>query len=152
MNHHHRSTEIGYDIGIRRKVPVAIKFESEYREQARTPSSAATRDRGPLFESHKGSGAPSFAHFAKGGSVKTRPSQLSTTDGRPTFRQERFANCPISQLTRMSPDYSRHCFGPPIESRSAMISGGSRSVAALRFSRRCPTEDVPGINRMLGER
>ena len=40
----------------------------------------------------------------------------------------------------------------PIESRSAIISEGSCSVAALRFSRRCSTEDVPGISRMLGER
>jgi hypothetical protein len=41
---------------------------------------------------------------------------------------------------------------PPIESRAAMISGGTCNDAALRFSRRCPREDVPGIGRMLGER
>ena len=42
--------------------------------------------------------------------------------------------------------------GSPIESRLAIVSGGSCSVAALRFSRRCSTEDVPGISRMLDAR
>src|SRR4029077_6893188 len=41
---------------------------------------------------------------------------------------------------------------PPIESSSATISRGSFSLVALRFSRRCPTEDVPGISKMLGDR
>ena len=40
---------------------------------------------------------------------------------------------------------------PPIESRLAIISEGICSLAALRFSRRCSTEDVPGINRMFGD-
>jgi hypothetical protein len=54
---------------------------------------------------------------------------------------------------RRSGRSSRHYLGfPAIESRSAMISRGSCSDAALRFSRRWPAEDVPGINRMLGER
>jgi hypothetical protein len=41
---------------------------------------------------------------------------------------------------------------PPMESSWAIVSRGSCSVAAFRFSRRCSAEDVPGINRMLGER
>lgn len=41
---------------------------------------------------------------------------------------------------------------PAIESSFAMVSGLSLSVAAWRFSRRCLTEDVPGISRMLGAR
>src|SRR6266850_5790428 len=41
---------------------------------------------------------------------------------------------------------------PPIESRSAIISEGICSAAALRFSRRCLTDDVPGMSRMFGER
>src|SRR6202011_619862 len=41
---------------------------------------------------------------------------------------------------------------PPIESRMTITSGGSCKVAASRFSRRCLTEDVPGISRMLGAR
>jgi len=40
---------------------------------------------------------------------------------------------------------------PPIESRLAIIPEGICSLAALRFSRRCSTEDVPGINRMFGD-
>jgi hypothetical protein len=47
---------------------------------------------------------------------------------------------------------SGHFLGSPIKSRSAIVSGGSSSVAAARFSRRCSTEDVPGISRMLGAR
>jgi hypothetical protein len=35
---------------------------------------------------------------------------------------------------------------PPIESRLAIISERICGVAALRFSRRCSTEDVPGLN------
>ena len=35
---------------------------------------------------------------------------------------------------------------------AAIVSGGSCSVAASRFSRRCSTEDVPGVSRMLGAR
>jgi hypothetical protein len=35
--------------------------------------------------------------------------------------------------------------------RHSAISEGICSVAALRFSRRCSTEDVPGINRMFGD-
>ena len=42
--------------------------------------------------------------------------------------------------------------GAPIAFKSAIIPEGSFSVAALRFSRRCAMEDVPGISRMLGER
>src|ERR1700716_1077210 len=49
------------------------------------------------------------------------------------------------------PSY-RCLVSPPIESRPAIISDGSCSVTALRFSRRCSTEDVPGIGRMLGAR
>jgi hypothetical protein len=58
-------------------------------------------------------------------------------------------------LIRPSMERSRHYHRagpPPIDSRSASISEGSWSVAALRFSRRWSTEDVPGISRMLGER
>jgi hypothetical protein len=46
----------------------------------------------------------------------------------------------------------RYTLRPQIESRPAIISEGRRSVAAIRFSRRCSIEDVPGINRMLPER
>src|SRR4029077_11615486 len=35
---------------------------------------------------------------------------------------------------------------------SARICGGSVNRPAARFSRRWATDDVPGINRMLGER
>jgi hypothetical protein len=41
---------------------------------------------------------------------------------------------------------------PAIESSSAIVSEESCSAAAARFSRRCSTEDVPGISRILGER
>jgi hypothetical protein len=40
----------------------------------------------------------------------------------------------------------------PIASRSATTADGIWSVDALRFSRRCVREEVPGINRILGER
>ncbi len=43
-------------------------------------------------------------------------------------------------------------YGRAIESRSAINSAGICSDAALRFSRRCLREDVPGIRRMLRER
>src|SRR6266581_1048304 len=44
-----------------------------------------------------------------------------------------------------------HCAArPPIASRSAITSEGMCSVAALRFSRRCLTDDVPGMSRMFG--
>src|ERR1700756_4802650 len=39
-----------------------------------------------------------------------------------------------------------------IRSSSAMVSGGSSRVAAARFSRRWPIDDVPGIRSMLGAR
>ena len=74
------------------------------------------------------------------------------------IRQLRIQHDPqadISLLIRLSMERSRdyHCPGPPpIEPRSAIISEGSCRVAALRFSRRCSTEDVPGISMMLGER
>ena len=35
---------------------------------------------------------------------------------------------------------------------SANVSGESVSCAAARFSRRCASEDVPGINNIFGER
>jgi len=40
----------------------------------------------------------------------------------------------------------------PMESSCAMTSGASLSLATLRFSRRCSTDDVPGISSMLGDR
>src|SRR5882724_5716428 len=39
-----------------------------------------------------------------------------------------------------------------ISSSSANVSGDSVNSAAARFSRRWATDDVPGINRMLGDR
>jgi hypothetical protein len=39
-----------------------------------------------------------------------------------------------------------------IESSFAIVSCESSSAAALRFSRRCLTEDVPGIRRIFGAR
>src|SRR4029077_5277286 len=39
-----------------------------------------------------------------------------------------------------------------IWSSSTMVSGGSSSVAAARFSRRWPTDDVPGMRSTLGAR
>ena len=57
-----------------------------------------------------------------------------------------------SSLTEKRPRHYHYSGPPPIESRSAIISGERCSVAALRFSRRCWTEDVPGISRMFGER
>src|SRR6185312_3459232 len=41
---------------------------------------------------------------------------------------------------------------PAILSSSAMVSDGISSVAAARFSRRWPTDDVPGMRSMLGAR
>ena len=55
------------------------------------------------------------------------------------------AKMPLSNLLQ------RYGF-TPIELSWVSISGGSCNVAALRLSRRCVTEDVPGISRMLGER
>ena len=37
-------------------------------------------------------------------------------------------------------------------SSSANVSGESVNRAAAKFSRRCATEDVPGINRIFGDR
>ena len=37
-------------------------------------------------------------------------------------------------------------------SKAWIASSGSTHVAAARFSRRCATDEVPGISRMLGER
>src|SRR6266446_4749860 len=40
----------------------------------------------------------------------------------------------------------------PMASSLATVSGGSCNDAAFRFSRRCSTDEVPGMSRMLGER
>ena len=46
-----------------------------------------------------------------------------------------------------------HCLeAAAIESSFAIVSGESCSAAAWRFSRRCLTEDVPGISRIFGAR
>jgi hypothetical protein len=46
-----------------------------------------------------------------------------------------------------------HCLGAAaIALRVATTSDGRCSVAALRFSRRCATDDVPGMSTTLGER
>ena len=57
---------------------------------------------------------------------------------------------PVLQLLKSCCDHSTGAL--PMESSAASASGGSSNVAALRFSRRCAVEDVPGISRMLGER
>ena len=41
---------------------------------------------------------------------------------------------------------------PPIPFSDATASSGKLSSAAARFSRRCATDEVPGIRRMLGAR
>src|ERR1700728_2148366 len=66
--------------------------------------------------------------------------------------QLRNINLNLMVLLKALLHVSGYAAAPPMLSRVAIASSGSSSVAALRFSRRCWTDDVPGMSSMFEDR
>src|SRR6185436_5467711 len=71
--------------------------------------------------------------------------------------QKRTRRCAYVRVRRWYPvpEKEKTFFSPARYLRSfnaASVSSGRRRVAAVRFSRRCTTDDVPAIRRIFGAR
>ena len=81
------------------------------------------------------------------GFASSRP---KLTDALASIKPSRHDTLPACSIATTSPPYHRDPL--LIESSSPSTLEGICRVEAARFSRRCSSEDVPGISRILGER
>ncbi len=144
-----RSLSLRYRVGNharRRHHLCAVPCGTGLREFSPAGQTPPTPPRMPCDRIHQGAGGDleKMKRLARRADVFTTTYRVSVN--------HRFGLSPVELAAASERRITYVNLPSASESSFAIVSGESCSTAAWRFSRRCLTEDVPGISRILGAR